>query len=200
MANAEKALTLETVTLQIEGMECGCEGSLVERKMKALAGVRSYELNSITSQLRVSYDPEFATVQDIVRSVSETGMKASMVKGQRRRSTWWREKQQLALYGCGLLTLIAFVSGTLGALPIVSNGLYILAVLTGVFYPARKALIALLNLTPTIHLLMLIGSGGAMMLGLWAESAILIFVYSLGDVLESYAVDKARGPSDRSWS
>lgn len=84
MANAEKAVILEAVTLQIEGMECGCEGSLVERKMKALAGVRSYELNSITSQLRVSYDPEFATVQDIIRSVSETGMKASMVKGQGR--------------------------------------------------------------------------------------------------------------------
>ena len=32
-----------------------------------------------------------------------------------------------------------------------------------------------------------------MLLGMWAESAILIFVYSLGDVLESYAVDKARG-------
>src|SRR5665647_7573 len=40
---------------------------------------------------------------------------------------------------------------------------------------------------------MLIGSFGALVLGMWAEAAILIFVYSLGDVLESYAVDKARG-------
>ena len=32
-----------------------------------------------------------------------------------------------------------------------------------------------------------------MALGMWQEAAILIFVYSLGDVLESYAVDKARG-------
>jgi len=48
-------------------------------------------------------------------------------------------------------------------------------------------------MTPTIHLLMLIGSVGAMALGLWGEAAVLIFVYSLGDVLESFAVDKARG-------
>ena len=40
---------------------------------------------------------------------------------------------------------------------------------------------------------MLIGSVGALVLGMWAEAAILIFVYSLGDVLESFAVDKARG-------
>ena len=193
MTNRESQPGIETITLQIEGMECGCEGTLVDRKMNALAGVRSHELNPITNQLRVSYDPGSVTLQDIIRSVSETGMRASLVKGQGRRSTWWREKQQLALYGCGLLALIAFASGKLGASPLVANGLYALAVLTGVFYPARKALIALLNLTPTIHLLMLIGSGGAMLLGLWGEAAVLIFVYSLGDVLESYAVDKARG-------
>jgi len=183
----------ETVALQIEGMECGCEATLIDKKIKALAGVTSHEINPITHQLKVSYDPAYTTIQDIIRSVSETGMKASLQKSQRSRSTWWREKQQLALYVCGLLALIAFVAEKLGATPLIANGLYVLSVFTGVYYPARKALIALLNLTPTVHLLMLIGSGGAMALGLWGESAVLIFVYSLGDVLESYAVDKARG-------
>ena len=45
---------------------------------------------------------------------------------------------------------------------------------------------------------MLIGAAGAVLLGMWYEAAILIFVYSLGDVLESYAVDKARARSGRS--
>jgi Cd2+/Zn2+-exporting ATPase len=183
----------ETVALQIEGMECGCEATLIDKKIRALSGVQSHEVNPITHQLRVSYDPESTTVQDIIRSVSETGMRATLQKAQGPRSTWWREKQQLALYGCGLLALIAFISSKAGASPLVANGLYVLSVLTGVYYPARKALIALVNFTPTIHLLMLIGSAGAMALGLWGESAVLIFVYSLGDVLESYAVDKARG-------
>ena len=114
---------IETVTLQIEGMECGCEATSSRRKMNALAGVRSHEINPITHQVRVSYDPGSATIQEIIRSVSETGMKASLEKGQGRRSTWWREKQQLALYGCGLIALIAFISGNLGAPPLVANGL-----------------------------------------------------------------------------
>jgi len=193
MDNHENEQGIETVTFQIEGMECGCEATLIEKKIRALAGVQSHEINPITHQIRVSYDPGSTTIQDIVRSISETGMRASLQKGQGRSSTWWREKQQLALYGCGLIALIAFISGKLGALPLVSNGLYLISVLTGVYYPARKALVALVNLTPTIHLLMLIGSGGAMLLGMWGEAAVLIFVYSLGDVLESYAVDKARG-------
>ena len=120
-------------------------------------------------------------------------MTASQVRSEGQMSTWWREPQQLALYGCGIITLIAFISGYSGVPILVTNGLYLLAVLVGVYYPARKALIALRAMTPTIHLLMLIGSVGAMALGLWGEAAVLIFVYSLGDVLESYAVDKARG-------
>ncbi|MCX5811131.1 MAG: heavy metal translocating P-type ATPase [Proteobacteria bacterium] len=193
MNNYKDEQGIETVTFQIEGMECGCESTLIERKIRALAGVQGYEINPITHQLRVSYDSGTTTIQDIIRSVSETGMKASLEKSQSQRSTWWREKQQLALYGCGFLALIAFILSKAGVLPLVYNGIYVLSVLTGVYYPARKALIALVNFTPTIHLLMLIGSGGAMALGLWGESAVLIFVYSLGDVLESYAVDKARG-------
>ena len=120
-------------------------------------------------------------------------MKASVIRSKSKFSSWWKEKQQLALVACGVTTLATFLLG----LTIVPQNYtfigYIIAVLVGVYYPAKKALIALRNLTATIHLLMLIGSVGALVLGMWAEAAILIFVYSLGDVLESYAVDKARG-------
>ncbi|MDI6762618.1 MAG: cation-translocating P-type ATPase [Thermodesulfobacteriota bacterium] len=40
---------------------------------------------------------------------------------------------------------------------------------------------------------MISGAIGAIFLGLWEEAAILVFIYSLGDVLEAYAVDRARG-------
>jgi Cd2+/Zn2+-exporting ATPase len=183
----------ETLTLQIGGMDSSCEAQLLEREFSGLAGVTSYDVDVASQKARVTYARSRATTQDIVRSVSAAGMTASLVTDHRQRSTWWKERQQLALYGCGVTIVIAFLLSIVGAPPLVRHALYVLAVLIGVYYPARKALIALLNLTPTIHLLMLIGSGGAMILGMWSESAILIFVYSLGDVLESYAVDKARG-------
>ncbi|HEY5529684.1 MAG TPA: cation-translocating P-type ATPase [Thermoleophilia bacterium] len=188
------ATGLQTVTLQMDGLSCSCEAQLVEKKVRSLAGIGSVDADGISQQLKVSYDPSRTNIQDIIRSVAETGVNASLVKNHKMRSTWWREKQQLALFGTALIILVAVGVRYLTDVPIwVVNVLYVLAVIVGVFYPARKALIALRNLTPTIHLLMLIGAGGAMALGMWQESAILIFVYSLGDVLESYAVDKARG-------
>lgn len=183
----------ETVTLQIGGMDSSVAASLIESKLNSLEGVISCEVDLVSNRVGVSFDPSRVNVQDIVRSVPETGMTASLVKDQAQRSTWWREKQQLALYGCGAIIIVSYISQFLKAPALLTNALFIAAVAVGVYYPARKALFALLNLTPTIHLLMLIGSGGAMVLGMWSESAILIFVYSLGDVLESYAVDKARG-------
>ncbi len=194
MQKQENQRDTKTITLNIEGMSCSCEASLIEKKLGSLAGVESYDVNTVSQQVRVFYDPAQVTVQDIIRSIPETGMNASLMQTRKERSSWWREKQQLALYGCGLVTLIGFAAQYLmGAPALLYNGLFVLAVAVGVFFPARKAIRALINLTFTIHLLMLIGAGGAMILGMWSEASILIFVYSLGDVLESYAVDKARG-------
>jgi len=184
---------LKSITLQVEGVDCSCEVNLLERKLKSLKGVSDFHIDVVSKHVKVSFDPSQTSPQDIIRSVSEAGVACSMVKERRQRSTWWKDRQQLALYGCGIITLFSFFLMTLGAQEIVTNSLFGIAVLVGVYYPARKAIIALVNLVATIHLLMLIGATGAVLLGMWYEAAILIFVYSLGDVLESYAVDKARG-------
>ena len=174
-------------------MESQEETQLILQKINALPGISGLNIDASTHQLDFSYDPSTVNIQDVIRSISETGMKASVIRSKSKFSSWWKEKQQLALVACGVTTLATFLLG----LTIVPQNYtfigYIIAVLVGVYYPAKKALIALMNLTATIHLLMLIGSVGALVLGMWAEAVILIFVYSLGDVLESYAVDKARG-------
>lgn len=185
---------MENANIQIEGMDSPTEVKLIEQKINALSGVENFSIDINTKQLHLSYNPSIVTLQDVIRSISETGMKASLIRSKKEKlSRWWREKQQVALLGCGLTTLTTFLLSLFIVPQEYAFIGYIIAVLIGVYYPAKKALIALMNLTATIHLLMLIGSVGAMILGLWSEAAILIFVYSLGDVLESYAVDKARG-------
>ena len=52
---------------------------------------------------------------------------------------------------------------------------------------------ALKTLTPNIRTLMVVGAIGALILGLWEEAALLVLIYSLGDVLEAYATDRVRG-------
>ncbi|MEN6342042.1 MAG: DUF2703 domain-containing protein, partial [Methanospirillum sp.] len=123
---------LETVTLQIQGMDCTCNADLLARKLTALPGVRGQEITPVTGQARVAFDPAVTSVQEIVRTVAETGMTASRLRSEGRASTWWREPQQLALYGSFLTAVVAFVAGSLGTPILYVNILYLLAVLIGV--------------------------------------------------------------------
>ncbi len=178
--------------LHIEGMNCEDETSLIEKKMKSLKGLESFQVDLMSEALRVQYDPSLLSVQEIIKSVAETGMKARLEREKVKRRAWWRDLRILSLFTCGIFTTVAFVLEKIGiALP--STILYAIAVAVGGYYPARMGLAALRTLTLNIRTLMVSGAIGAIALGLWEEAAMLVFIYSLGDVLEAYAVDRARG-------
>jgi Cd2+/Zn2+-exporting ATPase len=182
----------KSAVLHIEGMDCEDEVSLIEKKMKSLKGLESFQVDLMAEALRVKYDPGLLSVQEIIKSVAETGMKARLEKVKVKGKAWWRDLRILSLFTCGVFTAVAFVLEKIGiALP--STILYAIAVAVGGYYPARMGLAALRTLTLNIRTLMVSGAIGAIALGLWEEAAILVFIYSLGDVLEAYAVDRARG-------
>jgi Cd2+/Zn2+-exporting ATPase len=58
--------------------------------------------------------------------------------------------------------------------------------------PARSAYASLKRKRITINTLLVVGSAGAIWLGLWEEAASLVVIFSLGEVMEVFASDKAR--------
>ncbi|MDH3215278.1 MAG: cation-translocating P-type ATPase [Candidatus Krumholzibacteria bacterium] len=183
-----------SILLEVQGLCCNEEKRLIERKVGALDGVSDFSVDVVLQHLRVEYDPSRLSPQDIIRSVSETGMKA--LSAQRSASTkyaWWREARILLLLASGVLTTTALVGAQLGMATWVARVLYVLAIVSGGFYPAKAGLSAARTLSMNINTLLILGVVGAVGLDLWDEAAILVFVYSLGNVLESYVVRKARG-------
>lgn len=183
---------VKSAVLHIEGMDCEDEVGLIEKKMRSLTGLESLRVDLISQKLRVSYDPSLLSVQEIIKSVAETGMKARLEREAVKRKTWWKDLHVLALIACAVLTAMAFILDRSGV-GFLSTVLYLSAVMVGGFYPARMGLAALRTLTLNIRTLMVTGAIGAIFLGLWEEAALLVLIYSLGDVLEAYAVDRARG-------
>lgn len=182
----------KAAVLHIGGMDCEDETSLIEKKMKSLKGLESFQVDLMSQTLRVRYDPGLLSVQEIIKSIAETGMKARLEREKIKGKAWWKDLRILFLIACGVLTVVAFTLGKLG-FGLVSTILYAVAVSVGGYYPARMGLAALRTLTLNIRTLMVSGAIGAIILGLWEEAAILVFIYSLGDVLEAYALDRARG-------
>ncbi|MBI5407620.1 MAG: cation-translocating P-type ATPase, partial [Nitrospirae bacterium] len=144
-----------------------------------------------------THDPEVISVREIQDAIEKTGMKASLAKGEEVTGPgqWWKEPRIITLSLCGLLILLTLIlEHILGLLTEEkAKFLYGAALLAGGYYPARMGLIALKTLTPNIRTLMVVGALGAVGLGLWEEAALLVLIYSLGDVLEAYAAGRVRG-------
>lgn len=183
---------VETYKLIIEGMDCQDEVVIIEKKLKSLTGIKDFETYLATQSVKVAYDHSLISIQQIIKSIAETGMKASVVKEIGPKITWWKEKRIMALSICGLFTLTAFVLEKLGWKGMMPATFYSLAIVIGGYYPAKMALGALKTLTLNIRTLMVTGAIGAVTLGLWEEAATLVFIYLLGDILEIYTVSKSR--------
>jgi len=73
---AKEADGLNSATFQIVGLGCACEGQIVEKRVKALRGVKSFSLNPITNQMKLTYDPAALSVEDIQSAVRKAGATA----------------------------------------------------------------------------------------------------------------------------
>jgi Zn2+/Cd2+-exporting ATPase len=94
---------------------------------------------------------------------------------------------------CGVLLGIGFVLSFINGVPsYVSIGFYIGAYFFGGFYTSKEAVLGVIKGDFEIDFLMIVAAIGAAVLGLWAEGALLLFLFSLGHSLEHYAMQKAK--------
>ncbi len=182
------------VTLYIEGLDCEDEARLIRAALKDLRGLESFEINTVAGTLKAVFDDAVLGEADLVRAVSSTGMKARRERKAPGRGPWWKEPRILTLSACGLIILATLILEHVFSLSHErATFLYGAATIVGGYYPARMGISALRTLRPNIRTLMVVGAVGAAALGLWEESALLVLIYSLGDVLEAYASDRVRG-------
>lgn len=192
--SAEEIVSGETLILHIEGMDCSDESEIIEKKLKTLKGIGSFNILLVSQEVKIQYDPALISGTDIIKAIAETGMKASRAqKGRAKGISLWKNTQFVLLSICGVFTLLAFLLERFGIPHEYARFIYALAILIGGYYPAKMGILALKTLTLNIRLLMVCGAAGAIYLGFWDEAAMLVFIYSLGDVLEMYATDRARG-------
>ncbi|HHT9144417.1 MAG TPA: heavy metal translocating P-type ATPase [Candidatus Wunengus sp. YC61] len=184
---------LETSKLIVEGMDCQDEVAIIEKKLISLVGIKDFQIYLATQGVKVVCDPSLISIQQIIKSIAETGMKAFVVKEARLKTAWWKEKRIIALSLCGIFTLTAFVLEKVGWKGIITIILHSTGIIVGSYYPAKMAFGALRTLTLNIRTLMVTGAIGAVTLGLWEEAATVVFIYLLGDILEIYTVSKSRG-------
>jgi Zn2+/Cd2+-exporting ATPase len=177
---------------KVEGMDCHEEVAILERRLKALTGLETFDADVVGQRLRIQYDAAKLTTSRIAEAVAQTGMRAWLEHEEPRpaSSSVWRERLVLLSGVCLALGLGLQLSGLTPLAWLIPYGAAV--VLAGT-QTARRAWTSLVAARLDIHVLMMVAVAGAMALGDWAEAASVVFLFALAQVLEARAMERARG-------
>ena len=178
---------------KIEGMDCHEEVAILEHRLKRLAGLEALDADLMGQRLRIKYDAAKLSTGSIAEAVAQTGMRA------------WLEHEEPALVAATAVTRqrllvlsgAAFAAGLAGrflGMPGAAVWVpFVLSILLGGVFTARRAVVSIRAGILDINVLMMIAVGGAIALGEWSEAASVVFLFALAQWLEARAMDRARG-------
>ena len=179
-------------SFRIEAMDCPTEQTLIQNKLGKLAGVQQLEFNLINRVLGVTHDlPNTAPIIDAIKSLGmqaeplEQGVEAPAPAVEKK--PWW----PLALSGVGAL-LAEVIHFTSAAPSWVVAIIALVSILSGGLGTYKKGWIALKNLNLNINALMSIAVTGAILIGQWPEAAMVMFLFTVAELIEAKSLDRAR--------
>jgi Cd2+/Zn2+-exporting ATPase len=181
------------IVLLAEDMCCAEEASMVEKQLRKLPGIADLKFNMIAREVAVEYESERLNPDQIMRAVLATGVKARF-KGRDEpvESYWEKRKHEIFTAVSAILVLAAFTCSRVGLGHSVTDPLYILAILTGGYFIAKKGLMALRTLSLDMNFLMSLAVIGAAAIGEWLEASAIVLLFALANILQSYTMNRAR--------
>ncbi|MFQ5847504.1 MAG: heavy metal translocating P-type ATPase [Candidatus Methylomirabilales bacterium] len=182
----------ERCTLRVTGMNCTECALSLERELSRIPGIPWVAVDFPGSVVRAELEADGAARARLERRIAELGFAArpravdDVESVERRRMVVLTAACLLAL-GAG--SVLRFVPGIPGIVPV---AFFALAYATGGYYSAKNAIAALRERTVDVNLLMVTAALGAAGIDYWQEGAILMFLFSLSNTLESFAMFRTR--------
>jgi Cd2+/Zn2+-exporting ATPase len=174
-------------------MDCHEEVAILERTLKRLAGVESFEADVMAQRLRVKHDAAQLTAARIAEAVAQTGMRAWLEHEAPTPSTADADMRARLVWSSGIALGVGLLMQVFGFAPRLVWVPFVIAIALGGVQTGRRAWISLRARVLDINVLMLVAVAGAMVLGEWSEGASVVFLFALAQLLESRAMERARG-------
>ena len=187
----------------IEGMDCASCVGKIETALARMPGISDIQLNFATEKLELTLAPDGATqFSDVEKTIKRLGFGISTISDQSiaansdnqsatAQQRWWQSRKGKQVVGLGLLMGVAYALSLL--FPDYGMWAFAVAVIVGVFPFGRKAFALAMTGTPfSIEMLMSVAALGALIIGEPEEAAAVVFLFSVGELLESVAADRAR--------
>ncbi|TEB05255.1 putative cadmium-transporting ATPase [Pelotomaculum schinkii] len=182
---------IENSSYRLTGLSCADCAAKLHHKLGELPGIISVQLNFGTAALEVRHT---CPAGDIVKVVKKSGYgieAAGQVKPVGLKGLFYQQSVILTAIS-GLLLGTALALSLLGIEGPVLPSLYTASILTGGYKAARSGLYALKSFSLDINFLVIVAAAGAVAIGEWSEGATVVFLFSLGNMLQDYTMEKSR--------
>jgi len=190
-ADLGSAAGTERTVVRVEGMDCASCALTVEKHVSALPGMRRAVVNFAAGRLDAEHALELS-LEKIEAAVRDAGYDVGRDE-EAEKTPFWRASRTLMTATSALLFLVGLALSFAGAPEVARAAVYSTAVVVGGYHIFRAALAGLRARHLDMNVLMSAATIGAVGIGQWAEAASVVVLFSAGNALQIYAVNRTRG-------
>lgn len=187
--------------LHLGGRGSGAAEQKIERKAQKIEGVRRARATFLGGVMTVTFDDARVSEQEVIERVRDTGatVKPYAPEPEARPANlgewirYWVSGDRLEGV-CMVLTFAFMITGWISSRLGVAwhDVFYVGAYLAGGYFGVRAGLQSLRQWTIDVDLLMVLAALGAAVVDAPFEGAMLLFLFSLSNVLQAFAIDRTR--------
>lgn len=184
-------------TLRLQGRACETCAARIEHKLSAIPGIRHATASFLNGSLSVIFDSSILSPGQVVERARAAGAPLELGKQFLSRSqllvTLDSNRWQTILVSlAGAAIAAGFIVGAASPGSLVIPWIWLFAYVTGGYSGVRASIRSLRMGVMDIDLLMVLAALGAALIGAPAEGAVLLFLFALSNLLQAYAVGRAR--------
>ena len=175
-------------------MDCADCAAKLEKRMAKVPGVETAHVNFGASKMTVSHSGPVAEILSTIEKMGYSGKVDEDLRITNEPASFWKSNQYARPTVISLIMLVSgLIAGKLEAQTLIVNGLFLIGIFLGGFLPARNGISVLINAREfDMNFLMTIAVVGASALGAFEEAATVVFLFSFGNALQGYTLDKTR--------
>jgi Cd2+/Zn2+-exporting ATPase len=194
---------LQRRMLHVTGMDCADCADKLQSALRKEAGVAAADVSFGAATLALVFDPEQTNIETLSTVLRRLGYDTlerragsidtpdtAPVASAPGSGAWLHQPRSLLTLVSGALIVAGFV--VQAVTPSLGPWLFALAMLTGGTHVARAAFYSARARQVDMNVLMTLAAVGAAAIGEWAEAALVVFLFSLGTMLQAGTLERTR--------
>ncbi len=191
---------LRRCALRLDGMGCEAAAAKLERRVKKVPGVRRATASYVGRVLCLTFDSSVASEPSVLEGARRAGAKIEPLDARkvgvrtsiRQRLLSGQLNEELSCAAGLLFLVVAWIVDRDPTADVLANWLYAGAYIFCGQYGVRSAVASLRELTLDVDVLMVLAALGAAVVGAPFEGALLLFLFSVSNVLQNYALQRTQ--------